>query len=116
MNLNQLKAVGGIVDSQRVRKQISWHRHDDLSGEETTEILTLHVRRHSFGVIERLFAVDDPIQSRNARYIAASVGLGEEGEEAMSYDDAFNLEPALGFLILNAINEVNGTGNTPAKR
>jgi len=41
--------------------------------------------------------------------------LGAEGDEALSYDDAFGLEPSLGFVMLNAVNEVNGTQGGGAK-
>ncbi|MCG8292375.1 MULTISPECIES: phage tail assembly chaperone family protein, TAC [Pseudomonas] len=116
MNIHQLKALGGIVDSQKVRKEIVWNRPDPQGGEMVEQTLVVHVRRHSFGVIERLFAEQESSHSRNAHYLAASISLGEEGDEALGVEDAFNLEPSLGFLLLNAINEVNGTGNTPAKR
>ncbi|MDD1022769.1 phage tail assembly chaperone family protein, TAC [Pseudomonas sp. TNT2022 ID1048] len=115
MNLKQLKAKGGIVDALPVKKQVSWTHLDSKTGKEVTDTLTLHVRRQSFGVIERLFAENDSELSRNARYIAASVALGADGSEALSYDDAYGLEPSLGFLILNAVNEVNGTGGAAAK-
>ncbi|MFC3939656.1 hypothetical protein CCU68_18905 [Pseudomonas gingeri NCPPB 3146 = LMG 5327] len=114
MNLKQLKAKGGIVDGQPVRKEISW-THVDKSGKEVTDTLALHIRRQSFGVIERLFTPGEAEQSRNASYIAATVTLGAQGTEAISYEDAYSLEPTLGFLILNAVNEVNGTGGAAAK-
>jgi hypothetical protein len=115
MNLKQLKAKGGIVDGAPVKKEVSWTHLDSKSGKEVTDTFTLHIRRQSFGVIERLFAQGESDQSRNASYIAASVALGSEGTEALSYDDAYSLEPSLGFLILNAVNEVNGTGGTSVK-
>lgn len=115
MNLKQLKAKGGIVDGQPIKKAVSWTHLDGKSGKEVTDTLTLHIRRQSFGVIERLFAQGESEQSRNASYLAACVSLGEEGTEALCYDDAFNLEPSLGFLMLNAVNEVNGTGGVAAK-
>lgn len=115
MNLKQLKAKGGIVDAQLIRKEVSWTHLDSKSGKEVTDTFTLHIRRQSFGVIERLFAQGETEQSRNASYIAASVSLGAEGTEALSYDDAYSLEPSLGFLMLNAINEVNGTGGNAVK-
>ena len=115
MNLKQLKAKGGIVDAQPVKKDISWTHLDSKTGKQVTDTFTLHIRRQSFGVIERLFSQDESAQSRNASYLAASVSLGAEGDEALSYDDAFGLEPSLGFVILNAVNEVNGTQGGGAK-
>lgn len=52
----------------------------------------MHIRRQSFGVIERLFAPGEAEQSRNAKYISGSVLLGEEGTEPLTYEDAFNLD------------------------
>ncbi|MBV4486955.1 phage tail assembly chaperone family protein, TAC [Pseudomonas sp. SWRI153] len=115
MNLKQLKAKGGIVDSQPIKKEVSWTHLDGKSGKEVTDTFILHIRRQSFGVIERLFVQDESEQSRNANYIAASVSLGADGTEALSHDDAYNLEPSLGFLLLNAVNEVNGTGGHSTK-
>ncbi|MDF9755465.1 phage tail assembly chaperone family protein, TAC [Pseudomonas hunanensis] len=87
MNINQLKALGGIVDSQRVRKEVVWNRPDPQTGEMLAQTLVVHVRRHSFGVIERLFAEQASSHSRNAHYLAASISLGEEGEEPLGVED-----------------------------
>lgn len=115
MNLKQLKAKGGIVDGALVKKEVTWAHADPVTGKDVTEKFDVHVRRQSFGVIERLFSPGEAEQSRNAKYIAASVFLGEEGAEALSYEDAFSLESSLGFAILTAVNEANGTGKDQAK-
>ena len=115
MNLQQLKAKGGIVDGALVKKEVTWVHTDAKTGKDVTDKFYVHIRRQSFGVIERLFAPDEAEQSRNAKYIAGSVFLGEEGADPLSYEDAFNLESKLGFSILNAVNEVNGTGKDQAK-
>ncbi|MGO2452581.1 phage tail assembly chaperone family protein, TAC [Pseudomonas taetrolens] len=115
MNLKQLKAKGGIIDVALIKKEVIWVHADPKTGEEVTDKFTVHVRRQSFGVIERLFSPDEAEQSRNAKYIAASVLLGNDGSEAISYEDAFSLESSLGFAILTAVNEANGTGKKPVK-
>ena len=51
MNLKQLKAKGGIVDGQLVKKEISWTHLDSKTGKQVTDTFTLHIRRQSFGVI-----------------------------------------------------------------
>ncbi|WP_430305276.1 hypothetical protein [Pseudomonas mosselii] len=38
--------------------------------------------------------------------------LGKDGTEELPFDDAVNLDSALGIVLLNAVNEVN---NPPAK-
>ena len=115
MNLKQLKAKGGIVDGALVKKEVIWVHIDSKTKKEVTEKFDVHIRRQSFGVIERLFAPGEAEQSRNAKYISGSVLLGEEGTEPLTYEDAFNLESSLGFAILTAVNEVNGTGKDQAK-
>lgn len=115
MNLKQLKAKGGIVDGALVKKEVTWVHADHATGKDVADKFTVHIRRQSFGVIERLFAPDEAEQSRNAKYIAASVLLGDDGNEALSYEDAFSLESSLGFAILAAVNEANGTGKKPVK-
>ena len=115
MNLKQLKAKGGIVDGALVKKEVTWAHLDLKTGKAVTDKFTVHVRRQSFGVIERLFAPDEAEQSRNAKYISASVLLGAEGDDVLSYEDAFNLESSLGFAILTAVNEANGTGKEQVK-
>ena len=115
MNLKQLKAKGGIVDGALVKKEVTWVHADPATGKDVTDKFDVHIRRQSFGVIERLFAPGEAEQSRNAKYISGSVLLGEEGTETLTYDDAFNLESSLGFAILNAVNEANGTGKDQAK-
>ena len=115
MNLKQLKAKGGIVADGLVKMEIVWKHKNPDTGKNVVDKFFIHVRRQSFGVIESLFAPADDQSSRNAKYIAACVFLGEEGAEALSYEDAFNLESSLGFAILTAVNEANGTGKDQAK-
>ena len=56
MNLKQLKAKGGIVDGALVKKEVTWVHADAKTGKDVTEKFDVHIRRQSFGVIERLFA------------------------------------------------------------
>jgi len=115
MNLEQLKGKGGIVDGSLVKKEVKWTRPDPKTGKPTTDKFTIHVRRQSFGVVDRLYQPGEGEKNRTAKFIAASVFLGEEGEEAISYEDAFCLEPTLGYAFLVAVNEVNGLGKSGAK-
>jgi tail assembly chaperone len=73
------------------------------------------VKRQSFGSIERLFLGDDDDSSRSAAYIAATILLGDKGTEPLSYQDAYQLEPSLAKVLIEAINAVNGTGATEPK-
>jgi len=112
MNLQQLRNSGGVVADALVAKEIEWTRLD-ADGAPLTERFTVHVRRHAFGVMETLFAAGDAERFRNARYLSASILLGPDGSEELPLEDAVNLDPGLGLVLLAAVNEVN---NPPAKR
>ena len=114
MNLTQLKAAGGIVGGAMVKRSVVW-KHEDAKGKPVTNKFSIFVMPQSFGMIEKLFSATESEESRNAKYIATCVTLGENGEEAISYEDAYRLAPGLGWAILAAVHEVNNTGADRAK-
>jgi hypothetical protein len=114
MRLKELRAKGGFVDTTPVKKNLNWERTGP-DGETLIDNFDIFVKRQSFGTIERLLLTDDkdPDRSRSARYIAECVLLGDDGKEALSYADAYALDPTLAKLFIQAINEVNGVSSTP---
>lgn len=108
MNLAQLKQKGGVISGALVAKDLEW-KHLNDKGKEVTDKFKVHVRRHAFGVMEQMFNGGDADKFRNARYLAASICLGAEGEEELPFEDAVNLDPNLGVLMLQAVNEVNSS-------
>jgi hypothetical protein len=108
MKLAELKAAGGFVPSAPIKKSVTWKRkgHDDV-------VFDVRVKRQSFGMIERTFMTGDDDRSNSAAYIADSILLGDKGSEAMTYEDAYQLEPSLAKALIDAINAVNGTGADP---
>lgn len=112
MNLAELKKKGGVIADALVPKKVEW-THVNEAGKKTTDKFTVYVRRHAFGVMESMFAGGESENFKNARYLAASVMLGDGGVEPLSYDDAVNLDPDLGFALLKVVNEVN---NPPVKK
>lgn len=111
MNLQELKAKGGLVESAPVLKPITW-THEGEDGQLVTDDFTVLVKRQSFAVIERLYAPEEQERSRNTKLIAECVLFGEEGDERLTYEQAQDLQPGLAFLLLAAVHEVNGTGQT----
>lgn len=105
MKLADLKKKGGVITDAFVKKSIQWTH--SVKSKPVTEKFDIHVRRHAFGVMEAMFTAGEEEKYRNARYLSASVFLGPEGEEALPYDDAVNLDPGLGVALLTAVNEVN---------
>lgn len=112
MNLAELKKKGGVIADALVPKKVEW-THVNEAGKQVTDKFTVHVRRHAFGVMESMFAGGEAERFKNARYLSASVMLGEGGTEELPFDDAVNLDSGLGIVLLTAVNEVN---NPPAKK
>lgn len=102
MNLNDLKAAGGFVAPKPVKKRIKWER----KGEDTVEF-DVHIRRASFGSMERVMTAALDERSRSATLLSEVLLLGENGDEPISYEDAYQLHPGLATLLLNAAREVN---------
>lgn len=117
MDLDDLKKNGGIVPVAPVEKEVTWTRTDD-SGEEVSDTFTIHVRRRSYGSIEKIITagLSDSERSRSAMFISESLLLGEDGCQQISYEDAYQLHPTLAAVFVNAINEVNGLGRAEPKK
>lgn len=109
MKLSDLRKRGAIVDRAPVPKEVIWTRID-ADGVEQSDTFTIHVKKHSFGDLERLFTADpsDAQRSVMANAISESIFLGEGGVERISYQDAYQLEMSLAQVFLKALNEVNG--------
>lgn len=102
ISLQQLRERGGFVDTKPVPKEISWIDED---GEEFKG--NIFVVRQPFGVVEAALVDPDKDRSQSARLIALQVRLGTDASECLSYEDAFNLNAAVAWAMVRAINEVN---------
>lgn len=105
MKLKDLKDMGGFVSSAPVAVDVTWNRP---SAEPVT--FTVHIRKHSFGTIEKLLNAVEDDRSRSAAYLSESVLLGDGGKEPLKYEDAYQLDPSLAAALAKAVNEVNATG------
>jgi len=116
MNLDQLKQRGGVVPSAPIPHEVTWS-HTTPEGEQVDDTFTIHVRRRSYGEVERGLVVDgdDPEKSRGAALISQCVFFGEGGVESISYTDAYQLDPSLAAVLMKAIKDVNGFGRTEPK-
>lgn len=94
MNLAEIRNAGGFIPDEPVKVPVEWGEHK----------FDVYVKRLAFGEVEDLFT--DKTRSQSAKMIAASVLLGED-REAISYDDAYRLHPALAAKLIEAINKVN---------
>lgn len=103
-NLKDLRRLGGFISDELVKREISFRLTDD--SEELTA--TIFVRRLSIGIHEAIWAGDKPDVSKTAKLLAETIRLGENGEEKMSYEEAFSLHPRIALAMSTAISDVNG--------
>lgn len=111
MQLKDLKALGGFVPTEPVAREVTWTRE----GQKPVSF-TVHIKRQSFGSIEKMFLTGDDDRSKSSSYLAETIMLGDPPKLVpLSYDDAYALEPTLARVLIDAINEVNGTGREDPK-
>lgn len=112
MDLKQLQEEGGFVSPTPVVKEVTWKDRTADDGSALPDVtFTIHVKKLSFGTIDQLFVSDDKDaeRSRMSAYIAAAVGLGDDGKQRLSYEKAYQLKPGLARALMEAIGEVNET-------
>lgn len=109
MDLASLKARGGIVAVAPIPKEVEWTHPDPETGEKVTDKFTVHVLRHSYGATERLMLAEGD-KSKGALLISQCIRFSD-GNEVMSYEDAFLLDPGLAAVLMKAINAVNEVKN-----
>lgn len=102
LTLENLKNSGGFIASAPIKREIKFKLDDEqeVSG-------FIHVKRLSIGDYEKLFVLTPDDQSKTAHLISETVSLGENGEEKISFTDAYQLHPALAAAMLAEFNEVN---------
>ena len=100
MNIEDLKANGGIVESQLTQRTAYWN------GSE----ITFYVRKLSFGDVDRIYNGENLDASQAAEMISKAVRLGDNGDEALTYEQAYSLDPNLATVFAEHVMEVNGVG------
>lgn len=111
MDLAALKARGGVISAAPIPKAVEWEHDDPETGEKVTDKFIVHILRHSYGAMERM-VLGEGDRSKGALLISNCVRFGDAGDEVMSYEDAFQLDPGLAAVLMKAINEVNAAKNS----
>lgn len=101
MDLSYLEEQGGFASSKLVKCSGKW-RDDDV---------TFFVRHLPFGVVDKIFNTEGSNNSQSAELIAEGIRLGEDGEETMTYKQAYNLDAELATLFAEEIMRVNAVGD-----
>ena len=109
MKLDDLIKKGGTVDTKLIKKTADWKRPDD-SGKEVVDEVSFYVRRASHAMFKQAFtdavAEDGSKVDQDSALIVAHIRLGDDGKEALTYEQAYSLEMNLSVLFIAAINEV----------
>jgi hypothetical protein len=113
MNLQDLIKKGGFVDVAPVKKDVEWKRPGP-DGAEVSDKFTIFVKKQSFGSIEVIYG-NETDKSKMSKYISESVRLGDKGQDEIPYEQAMLLDPGLGAVFIQAVNEVNGLGRATPK-
>lgn len=113
MNLQDLIKKGGFVDVAPVKKEVTW-KHKDDDGVEVEDKFFIFVKKQSFGSIEVIYG-NETDKSKMSKYISESVRLGDKGQDEIPYEQAMLLDPGLGSVFIQAVNEVNGLGRATPK-
>lgn len=104
MNIEELQAMGGFVDTTPVPKEIKWKGPDGQDFKAQ-----VHIVRQPFGVVENAFANqgDGADRSHGARMIHLAVRFGKDASEQLTYEQAYNLHPGLAWALVAAFNNVH---------
>lgn len=114
MKVKDLKNKGGFVPTAPVVKEVTWVHTDD-DGVEHSDTFTIHVKKHSFAAMQQLRESVSKDKDLLSLMIHKSITLGENGEEELSYVDAYQLETSLAGVFITAINEVAGVKRADPK-
>lgn len=101
MNLSDLQAMGGFVDAQPLKQEVTWKLGDQ------EHKATVFVVRQPFGAVESVLAEASKDRSHGAKLISLCIRLGEDASEQLTYEQAYNLHPSVAWAFVGAINEVN---------
>lgn len=103
MNLVQLQAAGAFVEAEPVKVPVEWARKK--AGADVVDKFDVWVRLRSFGLFERVASLGAD-RSRSAQMLSECILLGEE-REAMTYEQAYQLDPDLAFVLVEAVRGAN---------
>ena len=106
MRLSDLQARGAFVSKEPTKRELVWRHADPDTGEIIDDAFSVFVVHPSYGDIEtRVAQAGDTARAAQSAAIAACIRLGENAEEQMTYEQAYQLDPSLALLFIKAIND-----------
>lgn len=107
-NLTQLKAAGGVVAREPVKRQVTWD-HVSPDGEEMSDTFDVWIVRASIGTQLAIHKEADQDRELVLTVLSKRVQLEDEkGKKiSLSYDEWSAFDPALAASIFVAVKEVS---------
>jgi hypothetical protein len=114
MDIETLRKLGGFVSPTPVEREVTWqprNEEGEPQGEPVT--FTVRIKRLSAGMSEDLFVKGDAKDDR-AKYAALLSKTLFIGDDLISYEDAYQLDPTLQTEFAKHANKINGWGQDGA--
>jgi hypothetical protein len=107
-SLKQLKAAGGIVSKEPVKRHIVWTSVDPATGDEAEFDADVFILKQGSGAMVEI--LDDKSKEQIAVLLSKSVYLaGEKGKlEPLGYEDAYQLDTPLRAALWAEVQKVAG--------
>ncbi len=102
MDKKSLKARGGFVSGKPVRRSIEW-AHITPEGEDVVDKFDIHIYPRSAGTMNQIRTLAKEGKDERLLTISACIGLGERGEERLSYEEAHELDDGLQLVLVSAV-------------
>jgi hypothetical protein len=102
MRLADLLAAGGIVPDDLVKREVVWDNG----------VAEVSIKRMGYGEVEKAILSRTADQTSNSAWLIASCVYLDDGNERLSYDQAYWLHPSLFKALSEAVTEVNDMGKT----
>ena len=112
-NLKDLLAEATVDTTNLLPKTVEWSRVGEDGKTVTSTLDVFIVKDVSFASSDRIYLGDNKTQdsSRMARTVAERVRFGAKGEESMTFEQASNLKPTLGWALASAVYEFDKEHN-----
>lgn len=109
---SQLKAAGGFVAPEPIKREVVWERTDE-EGQEKTDTFDIYIVRVNLGTMlaaNKAPEGAEPVAYELSRYLMLDNDKGKP--ELITYEEACCLEPTLAAAILKVVKEARTPKNS----
>src|SRR5690606_10246219 len=101
MDKKRLKARGGFVSALPAKFPVEW-AHITPEGEDVVDKFDIHIFPRSAGLMNQIRTLSKEGKDERLLTISACVGLGEDGRERLTYEEAQELDDGLQLVLISA--------------